>query len=829
MSTNIQLGDKISFIKLFSQSELNVRIPIIQRDYAQGRPSAHEVRKAFLKALLSYLQAEGTHDLDFVYGAVSESQDFLPLDGQQRLTTLFLLHWYLAQISDSPEAHVAYYNCMFTSEGQVRFSYETRPSAKDFCQALLSETRERGLDLKREDNLSALIKEQPWYFLSWDRDPSITAMLTMLDDIHKIFYMERDGLAKLLDQDNPRLSFQFLDLKGFGLTDDLYIKMNARGKSLTPIETFKANLEQYLRHELHDEQRAKTFADKMDGQWADLMWCYRDKEHPEHASDRQWERVFQNLLSYSYALSEGEGPNGELSRLHRDFLSFNAYKELGCINEKSLDFITSVLDVLYNGEDKIHEWLGEEFRAYFSAEKSEKSEKSEKYWIYLLRNQNWSYNARLIFYAYVAYLIKFKPQRDNPADVQALGEWMRVVHNLYRGENLQINNEQNYVSALCGLRGMIEQGQPIYQLLSSGYSPDGVAGWQIAEEQCKAKLLLSDSVTWWPLISRAELHPYFLGQIDFLLAFSDKNACAFERYEGLSSKIFAGGYKDRPREGHLLERAVLTKGDYVGLSDAKPKANLLSSAERGKNIYRDYSWRRMLRSENSEARRENSEVRRENSEVRRLFKALLDDDRLQPDGNVEDIKQSLRRIIVEDLPHLEGKNISFRRALIKHPKIIGLSEYGFVQRVYEEEGRHSCRIVTKQNLLSYNYELQSYVLYLEMFDDNGMQAYKPFQKRDYKYRIGYKLPRIELTGFNYANVDYRAWIQHQINRKQGYADIWTLGFDKESGEQIISGTLSEYLEDLGFPKGIPKRIREFDTQEELIECLQKLCKKLQEL
>lgn len=812
MSTNIQLGDKISFIKLFSQSELNVRIPIIQRDYAQGRPSAHEVRKAFLTALLSYLQAEGTHDLDFVYGAVSESQDFLPLDGQQRLTTLFLLHWYLAQISDSSEARVAYYNCMFTSEGQVRFSYETRPSAKDFCQALLAETRERGLDLKREDTLSALIKELPWYFLSWDRDPSITAMLTMLDDIHKVFYMERDGLAKLLDQDNPRLSFQFLDLKGLGLTDDLYIKMNARGKSLTPIETFKANLEQYLRHELHDEQRAKTFADKMDGQWADLMWCYRDKEHPEHASDRQWERVFQNLLSYSYALSEGEGPNGELSRLHRDFLSFNAYKELGCINENSLDFISSVLDVLYNGEDKIHEWLGEEFRAYFSAEKSKKSEKSEKYWIYLLRNQDWTYNARLIFYAYIAYLIKFQPQRDNPADVQALGEWMRVVHNLYRGENLQINNEQNYVSALCGLRGMIEQGQPIYQLLSSGYSPDGVAGWQIADERSKAKLLLSDSATWWPLISRAELHKYFLGQIGFLLDFSDNNACAFERYEGLSSKIFAGGYDKRPREGHLLERAVLTKGDYVGLSDTKPKANLLSTAEKGKNIYRDYSWRRMLRSKDSEARR--------------LFKVLLDDDRLQPDGNVEDIKQSLRRIIVEDLPHLEGENISFRQALIKHPKIIGLSGYGFVQynSTDEGEGRHSCRIVTKTNLSSYNYELQSYALYLEMFDDNGMQAYKPFKKRDYKCCIRYELPWIELTGFNYANVDCRAWIQHQ-DREKGDVDVWTLGFDTESGEQIISGKLFEYLESLGFSKGI----REFDTQEELIECLQKLCKMLQEL
>lgn len=801
MSTNIQLGDKISFMKLFSQTELNVRIPIIQRDYAQGRPSAHDVRKAFLAALLSYLRAEGTHDLDFVYGAVSRTQDFLPLDGQQRLTTLFLLHWYLAQISDSSEARVAYYDCMFTSEGQVRFSYETRPSAKDFCQALLAETRERRLELKREESLSALIKEQPWFFLSWDRDPSITAMLTMLDDMHKVFYEERDGLAKLLDQENPQLSFQFLDLKGFGLTDDLYIKMNGRGKSLTPIETFKANLEQYLRHELQDENRAKDFADKMDRQWADLMWCYRDKQHPEYASDRQWERVLQNLLSYSYALSEGMGQDEELGCLHRNFLSFNAYKELGCIDEKSLDFITSVLDALCNGEDKIYEWLGEELRPYFSA---------EKYWTYLLTNQNWTYNARLIFYAYVAYLIKFQPQRNNPADAQALGEWMRVVHNLYRGENLQIDNEQDYVRALRGLREMIEQRRPIYQLLSCDYSPDGVSGAQIKEEQCKAKLLLSDRATWWALISRAELHPYFLGQIGFLLDFSDKDFQLFERYESLSSKIFAGGYDKRPREDYLLERAVLTKGDYVGLNDDKKRANLLST-DKGQNIYRDYSWRRMLRSEDSEARR--------------LFKVLLDDERLQPDGNVEVIKQSLRRIIEEDLPRLEGKNIRFRRPLIKHPKIIEASGYGFVQRADEEGGGHSCRIVTKQQLSSYNYELQSYALYIEKFEDNDMQAYKPFKRADYKCCRGYESPWIELAGFSYDGVDHRAWIQHQIVRKEGYDDVWKLGFDRECGEDIINSKLLEYLE----PLGLSNCILEFNTQEKLIECLQKLCKALQGL
>ena len=106
-----------------------------------------------------------------------------------------------------------------------------------------------------------------------------------------------------------------------------------------------------------------------------------------------------------------------------------------------------------------------------------------------------------------------------------------------------------------------------------------------------------------------------------------------------------------------------------------------------------------------------------------------------------------------------------------------------------------------------------------------MQAYKPFQKRYYRYRIGRELPWIELTGFNYADVDCRVRIQHQINRKKGYADVWTLGFDKKSGKQIISGKLFEYLESLGFSNGI----REFNTREKLIECLQKLCKKLQEL
>ena len=74
-----------------------IEIPIIQRDYAQGRDGGNvaRIRANFLDALHNALTTATPISLDFVYGDVVEGT-LRPLDGQQRLTTLFLLHWYLA-------------------------------------------------------------------------------------------------------------------------------------------------------------------------------------------------------------------------------------------------------------------------------------------------------------------------------------------------------------------------------------------------------------------------------------------------------------------------------------------------------------------------------------------------------------------------------------------------------------------------------------------------------------------------------------------------------------------------------------------------------------
>ena len=71
-------------------------------------------------------------------------------------------------------------------------------------------------------------------------------MLVMLDAIHEKYMDSTDFYNKLSRTDNPPISFQFIELKDFGLSDNLYIKMNARGKELTPFENFKAKFEKVL-------------------------------------------------------------------------------------------------------------------------------------------------------------------------------------------------------------------------------------------------------------------------------------------------------------------------------------------------------------------------------------------------------------------------------------------------------------------------------------------------------------------------------------------------------------------------------------------------------
>lgn len=247
-----------------------IEIPLFQRDYAQGRESepVRRIRTEFL----SFLRAAVAGDepaplgLDFVYGGVDQGT-LRPLDGQQRLTTLFLLHWYIA----SGSGHLS------ENHGWKRFSYATRQSARMFCERLAEHPLPEGAEP------SKWIKDQAWYLFLWRHDPTIMSMLVMLEAIHEGFHDidAATAWARLTDAENPAIWFLLLPLSGLGPAtgegmkpEELYIKMNSRGKPLTEFENFKAHFERTIQW----SPRSGEFALKVDTTWSDLLWHLRGED-----------------------------------------------------------------------------------------------------------------------------------------------------------------------------------------------------------------------------------------------------------------------------------------------------------------------------------------------------------------------------------------------------------------------------------------------------------------------------------------------------------------------------------------------------------------------
>ena len=235
----------------------NVVIPLIQRDYAQGRLDVRttDVRKKLLQDINTALTSEDNLplDLNFIYGKSSNGQ-FIPLDGQQRLTTLFLVYLYAFRNSES---------CDFLRN----FSYETRDSSKQFFTSLFEFRK----DIFETTVLpSEFIKDASWFADSWLLDPTVQGALVTLDEITEQFHDDFDYEEILSKIDGHKVVFNFLDIDELGSEDELYIKLNSRGRPLTDFENFKARFISRL-HIINGEL-ASSFTKNLDTKWTDTVW-----------------------------------------------------------------------------------------------------------------------------------------------------------------------------------------------------------------------------------------------------------------------------------------------------------------------------------------------------------------------------------------------------------------------------------------------------------------------------------------------------------------------------------------------------------------------------
>ena len=333
----IDFGKKLNLGQLLENYE--VTIPILQRDYAQGREGKEYIRENFLKDIKSCVNPNNKeeHKADFIYG-YCDGNEFFPLDGQQRLTTLWLACWYLAVRADKLS-----YN---TKKYLLKFSYETRKSSREFCEKICEEVK-----YESDTGILDYIKNQTWFLAKWNNDPTINSMLRMIEGTSNT-----DGIEPVLGKIGSKKEFE----KAFDLlwtqyvfymvplnsaqmpkeaADRLYVKMNSRGKALNDFENFRADfIDQFTKNvsefggKKHGELNKKTneteelpldvyVAQKIDGDWSSIFWERCDAGHSDGKTDELLFSVIHRFCLDQLLVKKGNQQKDNPYILKPDYVS----------------------------------------------------------------------------------------------------------------------------------------------------------------------------------------------------------------------------------------------------------------------------------------------------------------------------------------------------------------------------------------------------------------------------------------------------------------------------------------------------------------------------
>ncbi len=568
--------------------EYKVVIPVIQRDYAQGRKGKEFLRKSFLTQIKKSLEDPNNKTtLDFIYGNL-ENDSFLPLDGQQRLTTLWLVYWYVslrAGMLSSDEIR----------KKLERFSYQTRASSCEFCKAICNEKNLTNFEEYRKFNpkntIADFIKSQTWFFSSWNQDPTINSMLRTiggdndnLEDNIEVLFKDADfeDFSEKLYSENAPIDFELMIInsKDLPMSDDLYIKMNARGKALTNFENFKADLIGYI-HSSDAFNGAAPNAPELtykeylpsqiDSCWTDVFWSVARKraEKENIKFNGNIDNIFFAFIN-RYVLNEiclNE-------QMRPDEFASGSEKKFNKSQKRDFEKLFGISDKSKTADDSLIVY--EDFDVYVKYLSFEKIKNLDHVFLIIsednykvlssiksalnfnnVDDQNSSYNfipkefvssnlkERVYFLAITLYLESIKPA--STFNEENFKKWMRVVKNLI--ENAVVESLPVMVTCMRQIENLCQNPneKDIYEILNNlddNFSSSQL-GLQLLEEKQKAQKILVEK-DWERKIIEAETYSFFNGTIRFLYRNEKKEICwkDFDTKFANAKLLFSSEQKD---------------------------------------------------------------------------------------------------------------------------------------------------------------------------------------------------------------------------------------------------------------------------------------------
>lgn len=465
-------------------------IPEYQRDYAQGRDNERDVHvlDMFIKEIYEILSSdeseEHTLHLDYVYGDIAEKNGvgfFYPIDGQQRLTTLFL-----------------FYICCYqtvTNETEKSFlsklKYDIRPTSNKLIVCLIRN------GFKEPDSTTPAWKQWVDLYSEISRDPTAEALLRAYRKIEKVLC---EGKHKEYKKKLESITFEVVDTKEHNLPKTVFWKMNARGRSLTQSEVFKAAF-------FSSVELARTF----DYFVENLICLIPD-------ADKDYQVLEKTLMNIVNIIFEGFK---EIRYPANSHAGFDFWKAPFISKDKYLEYQTERKDEICQIFSALK--TGDPFNAFDNALPEYVKKKIDGEILNcLVKKSGLTQNIRALFFSYLIAL---------PIESESLKEWMRVCSNLIWNSS-DVGYALKIISKLKGnaasiLEFLSEDKGIEFELNQERNSEINTALRQYQEERAKASAVKNKDAKKED-IEIAESTAFADGRIDFLY---------FSGWEGFSKRL----------------------------------------------------------------------------------------------------------------------------------------------------------------------------------------------------------------------------------------------------------------------------------------------------
>ncbi|OHD96221.1 MAG: hypothetical protein A3E21_00470, partial [Sulfurimonas sp. RIFCSPHIGHO2_12_FULL_36_9] len=395
--------------------------------------------------------------------------------------------------------------------------------------------------------------------------------LNMLNLIEEKF--KKTTLAEL-----EKITFEFLNLDEFKLTDELYVKMNARGQPLTKFENFKAEFLD-LDFLKSNNEKKNEIASKLDNHWLNIFWNIAKAESKENISrapkisDDKFYNFFENLTLF-FDLDNLE------SIEQSNLLKFK-FSELHVKN------IETILDCLINYKEN----------DVYTIREIDIFQDFLKPYIKNDAKQSVSYEHRARFYGLTQFFVKVGCVSDENKEI--FKSWMRVNLNLIN--NTAFNNIDNFKNLIFIINRLSENITDVYTHIKTITLKN--ESEQFTEEKLKAGLIISDlSLNWEEEFIKAEKHWYLDGQVRFLIEFADNILDNFIEYRDNfftlfdKNKIFQEpNNNDNISYQTIIHRALLTYGNYLPKHGNSDKFTFCDYDNRLR--VKNENWRQVFKSE----------------------------------------------------------------------------------------------------------------------------------------------------------------------------------------------------------------------------------------